>query len=115
MVAADGHQLVAQEAVDRAAHDVDGRGDHAADDDAAGAERARQRAAFLGLERGAVAQLRERLLDGITAQAGFFAQPDQFADAQRFVRGAFAPRRALRVDLGRPPQDEVDLPACELV
>ena len=116
VVAADGHQLVAQEAVDGAADDVDRRRHDAADDDAAGAQRARERAGLFRLERGgAPAQLRQRLFDRLAAQPGLLAQADQLADAQRLVVAALVARRVLRVDLSRPPQHEVDFPACELV
>ena len=88
----------------------------AADDDPAGAERARERPGLFRLERGrAPAQLRERLFDRLATQAGFLAEADEITDAQRLVVAALVLRRVLRVYLSRPLQDEVDFPACQLV
>src|SRR5262249_51168079 len=116
VVAANRHQLIAQEAVDRAADDVDRRADDAADDDAARAQGAGQRTLLLRLERGGPpAQPGPGLLGGLAPHAGLLAETDQLAHAQRLVGRALVASALLGVYLSRPLQHEIDFPACELV
>ena len=63
VVAAHGHELLAQESIDGATHRLDRRLDDAADDDAARAQRAGERPLLFRLDRRAPPHLGQRLLD----------------------------------------------------
>ena len=115
VVAAHGHELLAQEAIDGATDRLDWRFDDAADDHAARPQRAGEGPLLFRLDWRTPAHLGQRLLDRGTRQTNLVTQADQLGDAQRLGAGTLRRRRRLDVDLGRPAQNKVDLRARELV